>query len=144
MTAVACAVSLTCKVLESSVTVTNETSAGRTMTDYDCLAPSTVAVIVADPGAIAVTSPVAAPTVTIAASDVDHVAVRPGSEVWFASKAAVVNCAVPPTRITPGSPEISMIATAGGPDGSPPHATMQASVANDTSVSRGRVFIGIF
>jgi len=144
VTAVACAVSLICKLVESTVTTTNETGAGRTISDSDCFTPSTATEIVADPGAIAVTSPVAASAVAIAVSDVDHVTVRPTSAVCFASNTAAVSCAPFPTRMMPGSPEISMLATAGGPDGSPPHATMKASVASHASVSRGRVFIGIF
>jgi hypothetical protein len=128
-------------VLEARVTVTDATGGGATITVFDPLFPSMVAVIVADPGATAVTSPDVGPTVAIATLDVDHVAVRPRSGVRFASKALAVSCAVAPTIMFVGSPETSTVATAGGPEESL-HAMTNASVHSDRSASRGCLFIG--
>jgi len=81
-------------VLELSVTVTDATGTGDTVTEAVPLWPSLMAVIVAVPGDIAVTSPVEE-TVAIASLLEDHVT-RRESRVPWASVKVTLSCSVPP------------------------------------------------
>src|SRR6185437_7396270 len=80
------------------LTVTDATdggAAGRTKIVALPLLPSLVAVTVAEPGAIALTTPVL-DTVAIAAALVDHVMARPESAAPFASRAVAESVTEPP------------------------------------------------
>jgi len=90
----ACVACASVIVLELSVTVTDATGTGDTVTEAVPLWPSLIAVIVAVPGDIAVTSPVDE-TVAIASLLEDHVTSRESTVPW-ASVKVTLSCSVPP------------------------------------------------
>ena len=102
VTAVACVVWVTCKLPDASVTDTDATGGGTTVTVCDPFLPSIVAVITADPAATPVTRP-AEFTVAIAELALVHATVRPVSVLPFALRAVAVSVSVKPTwRSEPG------------------------------------------
>jgi hypothetical protein len=98
--AVSCCVPPTCKAELAGVTLTEATGAFVTMTTAVALTPSAVAVMVALPGATAVTIP-AVETVAILDALLDQKISRPLSEFPPASRSIALNCSVRPIgRIT--------------------------------------------
>jgi hypothetical protein len=77
-------------------TLTDATGTAETVTLAVPLFPSLVAVIVAEPAATPVTTPLDE-TVAIPVLELDHVTVRPVSTLLFASRAVAVSCTVWPT-----------------------------------------------
>src|SRR5215207_7210075 len=142
-TAVICVVSPSRRVLDAALTVTNATGAATMVTPREPVLPSIVAVIVAGPAATPLTRPLLL-TVAVAALDVVHVTVFPVSVLPFASRAVAESCAVCPTEMSPEGAETSTVATAGGPEDSPPpHATVNASVHRGRSASRMRFMLSV-
>src|SRR5213082_1144197 len=94
--AVNCAVCPTCTPADAGVTATEATGTAVTAMDDVPLCPSLVAVIVADPAATAVTSPLPL-TRAIVVSLLDHATTRPDKILPLASLAVAVSCAVCPT-----------------------------------------------
>ena len=94
--AVNCAVCPTCTPADAGVTATEATGTAVTVMDDVPLCPSLVAVMVADPVAIAVTNPLPL-TRAIVVSLLDHVTARPDKGVPLASLGVAVSCAVCPT-----------------------------------------------
>ena len=72
------------------------TTTAATVIEAVPLLPSLVAVIVAEPAAIPVTTPVEE-TVAIPVLELDHVTVRSVTTLPFATRVVAVNCAVCPT-----------------------------------------------
>src|ERR1019366_9134556 len=93
--AVSCCVAPMTNVAVAGVTVTVATGIGLTVMVAVPVFVSLVAVIVAVPGATAVTSPLVL-TVALVASDVPHVTVRPESVLPLASSVVAVSCCVAP------------------------------------------------
>src|SRR5262249_19336045 len=96
--AVPCVVCPTVRLDAFNATVTVATGTGGgalTVTAAVPVFPSLIAVIVAEPGATAVTRPLEL-TVAIPAALVDHVTVRPVSGTLFASNVVAPNWNVPP------------------------------------------------
>ena len=79
-----------------SVRITTEATGAATVIDAVPVRPSLVAVIVAEPMATAVTSPVLE-TVALVVSDELHVTVRPVSVLLIMSRSVAVSCCVSPT-----------------------------------------------
>jgi hypothetical protein len=79
-------------------TLTDATGAGTavTVTVDEPLLPSLVAVIVADPAATPVTTPLKE-TVAMPVLELDHVTARPVNTLLFASRVVAVSCVVCPT-----------------------------------------------
>src|SRR2546429_39054 len=94
--AVSCTVCPTCMPAEAGVTATEATETGVTLTDDVPLCPSLVAVMVADPVATAVTTPLPL-TRAIVVSLLDHVTACPDKTLPLASLIVAVSCAVCPT-----------------------------------------------
>src|SRR6185503_15099050 len=91
--AVSWTVAPTATLAEAGVTVTEATGTGVTVMDDVPLCPSLVAVIVAEPAALAVTRPVAFTVATVVWLD-DHVTVRPVRMLPLASLRVAVRCTV--------------------------------------------------
>src|SRR5205807_1320167 len=91
--AVSCTVWPACTDAEGGVTSTVATGTFVTLIDEVPLFPSLVAVIVAEPGVTPETSPLLL-TVATAVLELDHVTVRPESEVPPASLGVAVSCTV--------------------------------------------------
>src|SRR5688572_5621452 len=125
VTAVTCVVVPVCRMDWAAVTVTVAAGGGTTETICVPVFPSTLAVIVAVPGATPATTPLLL-TVAMVALEVDHAIVRFASGFPSASRGVAVSCVVCPTTRFPGA-ETSTVATAGGPEESPPHAIVNAS-----------------
>jgi hypothetical protein len=136
VTAVPCVVSPTRNVLAASVTLTVATPGGVTVIVCDPDLPPMVAVIAVEPGATPVTRP-AALTVAIVGVALSHVTGRPVRALPFTSIAVAVSCSVPPIATVVADAETLTIATAAGPEESPPHARADASVQSQTSARRG-------
>src|SRR5437868_1837812 len=94
--AVNCPVWPTGTLADAGVTATEATETGVTLTDDVPLCPSLVAVMVADPVATAVTTPLPL-TRAIVVSLLDHVTARPDKTLPLASLRVAVSCAVCPT-----------------------------------------------
>ena len=94
--AVNCTVWPTCTPADAGVTATEATETGVTLTDDVPLCPSLVAVMVPDPVATAVTTPLPL-TRAIVVSLLDHVTARPDKTLPLASLRVAVSCAVCPT-----------------------------------------------
>src|SRR5437588_385918 len=94
--AVNCTVWPTGTLADAGVTATEATETGVTLTDDVPLCPSLVAVMVADPVATAVTTPLPL-TRAIVVSLLDHVTARPDKTLPLASLIVAVSCAVCPT-----------------------------------------------
>ena len=77
----------------AGATLTDATGTGVTVTLAVPLLPSLVAVIVAEPAAIPVTTPLD-DTVAIPVLELDHVTARPVRTLLFASRAVAVSCNV--------------------------------------------------
>src|SRR5437773_20373 len=90
--AVNCTVCPTCTPADAGVTATEATETGVTLTDDVPLCPSLVAVMVADPVATAVTTPLPL-TRAIVVSLLDQVRARPDNGVPVASLGVAVSCA---------------------------------------------------
>src|SRR5712691_7344326 len=99
--AVSCTVSPTCTLAGDGVTVTLATGTGVTVTLDVPLCPSLVAVIVAEPIATPVTSPLPF-TVAMAVLSLDQVTTRPGRGLPFASRGVAVSWTVDPTATLAG------------------------------------------
>jgi len=122
----------------ASVTCTVATGAGATVIDALPLFPSLVAVIVADPAAIADTTP-ALFTEAIAGADDDQSTGRPASTAPALERSSAVADAVAPTVICAGDSDTVTVATptfAGGGVGAvapspppPPHAVITAIIS---------------
>jgi hypothetical protein len=97
-------------------TTTLATGTGVTVTVAVPVMPSTVAEMVADPGATAVTSP-EAETVAVALADDVQVVVRPLNALPLASFATAVSCWVPPTTSDADPGVTSTVATLAGAGG---------------------------
>jgi hypothetical protein len=91
--AVSCTVRPTVTLGVAGATVTDATGTGVTVTLAVPLLPSLVAVIVAEPTATPVTTPLDE-TVAIPVLELDHVTARPVSTLLFASYAVAVSCTV--------------------------------------------------
>lgn len=100
--------------------------------------PSERAEIVADPGATPVTRPEEL-TVAMVVLDDDHATVRFESTFPDPSRVVAESWAVCPTTMSPCGVETSTVATAGGPEESPPHPAAKASAAMATSAAVRRV-----
>src|SRR5512134_1040946 len=101
--AVSCSVPPTAMLPDAGLTVTEATGIGGTAVTASAavpLLPSLVAVMVALPGAWAVTSQ-AADTVAAPPFEVVQLTVRPVSAAPFASWGVAVSCSVPPTAMLP-------------------------------------------
>jgi hypothetical protein len=98
--AVSCTVcpTLTLGVDGETLTDATGTVTAVTLTEAVPLFPSLVAVIVAEPAATPVTTPLD-DTVAIPVLEVDHVTVRPVNTLLFASRVVAVSCAVCPTEM---------------------------------------------
>jgi hypothetical protein len=97
------------------VTVTEAVTGGAgTVTDAVPATPSIVAVIVAVPGATAVTSPVALTVATPGALDVQLAGPRPARVAPPASRAVAVSCWVAPTATVAGVGVTATLATGAG------------------------------
>src|SRR5207245_2647052 len=94
--AVSCTVEPCCTVAGEGVTVTEATGTAVTVTTDVPLLPSDVAVIVADPTATAVTSPLPS-TVATEVLSLAHVITRPDNGLPLASFGVAVSCSVSPT-----------------------------------------------
>src|SRR6266849_3506611 len=110
--AVSCTVWPTSTVGVGGATVTDATG-GMTVSAAVPGCPSLVAVIVAEPAATPVTSPVGLTVATVALLVV-HVTVRPVSTLLAASLVVAVSCAVPASPIVAIGGETVTDATAGG------------------------------
>jgi hypothetical protein len=114
-----CGVAVSCAVPPSvidsvaGVTATLATGTGATATVAVPERPSLVAVIVADPGATAVTSPVL-DTVATVVPELDHVTVRPSRAAPLADCGVAVSCAIPPTKICAVAGVTTTLATGTG------------------------------
>jgi hypothetical protein len=131
-------------VVASAVTVTLATGGGSTVISRVPDFPSTVAVMVAVPGATAVTTPALLLAVTVAtlALELDHPTVRPVRGFPAASFGVAVNVTDSPTMRLPAGVETSTDATAGGPEESPQPAAK--SVQRDSNASVRRILdIGV-
>src|SRR6266702_2816067 len=91
-----CTVWPTCTAVVAGFTVTDATGTVLTVMVAPPLCPSDVAVIVADPAATPLTTPLAL-TVATAVLPLDQVIARPESELPFASFGVAVSCIVWPT-----------------------------------------------
>jgi hypothetical protein len=91
--AVSCTVRPTATLGVAGATLTDATGTGVTVTLAVPLFPSLVAVIVAEPAATPVTTPLEE-TVAIPVLELDHVTARPVSTLLFASYAVAVSCTV--------------------------------------------------
>src|SRR3954468_4847420 len=127
--AVSCSTVPTATTEVEGVTVTLATGLW-TVIEADPLTPSALAVIVAGPSLTPVTKP-AAFTAAICPSLLVQAMVRPVSEFPLASLAAAVSWTVPPGAAVLDAGVTTMLASAGGPELSPPphaQATHAASV----------------
>jgi hypothetical protein len=88
--AVSCVVCPTLTLAEAGATLTDATGTSVTVTVAVPLFPSLVAVIVAEPAATPVTTPLDE-TVAIPVLELDHVTARPVSTLLFASRAVAVS-----------------------------------------------------
>src|SRR6266700_396491 len=95
--AVSCTVCPTKSPADAGLTVTEATGTTLTVNDAVPLCPSLVAVIVVEPAARAVTSPLPL-TVATVALPLDHATLLPASGLPPASLGVAVNCTVCPTR----------------------------------------------
>src|SRR4029077_20672621 len=100
--AVSCSVSPTTTLAGAGVTVTEATGASVTVTLEVPLCPSLVAVIVAEPAATPVTTPLPF-TVATAVLLLAHVTTRPVSGLPLASLGVSVSCTVCPTNTLAGA-----------------------------------------
>ena len=100
--AVSCTLAPVATVAEAGLTATEATGTGFTVTAELPLFPSLVAVIVAEPTATPVTSPLVE-TVATAEALVVHVTVRPPSGLPLASSGVAVSCTVVPTCTLAGA-----------------------------------------
>jgi hypothetical protein len=94
--AVSCAVCPTVTLAVAGVTLTDATGTTETATVAVPLFPSLVAVIVAEPAATPVTTPLVE-TVAMPVLELVHVTVRPVSTLLFASRVVAVSCTDCPT-----------------------------------------------
>src|SRR5688500_5917610 len=128
-------------VADPTLTVTVATGAAMIVMRLDPVLPSEAAEIVAEPGATPVTSPDAL-TVAVVVLDDDHVTVRFDSTFPDASRVVADSWVVCPMTTAPCGVETSTVATAGGPDESPPHPAVKAS-AQTAANARLRRLLGI-
>src|SRR5438132_4685965 len=108
--AVSCTVCPTAMFAAAGLTLTDATGTRLTVTAALPAFPSLVAVIVADPAAAPVTSPLADTVATAQALDVQATA-RPVSTLPAASLSVAVSCAAPPSRMTAVTGPITTDAT---------------------------------
>ena len=99
--------------LVAGVTLTDATAAALTLTLAVPVFPPLVAVIVADPAATAVTSPLVL-TVTALLLLLDQVTDRPASTFPLASLSVALSCAVPPTVRLVDAGDTATVATGAG------------------------------
>ena len=133
VTAVACVVVPSTIDDEASVTTTALTGTGDTVTAAVALCPSLVAVMVAVPGATAVTRPLADTVATPVADEVQLTA-RPVSTSLLAARVTAVPCVVCPTSSAEDANVSDTLATGVGLTVSVASPTMLSTVARITAV----------